>query len=172
MATVTDLMAVIDAFVSAPKRILGADLPYQWRDGYSQYERVAKFPIEFGGQSSDAARFEVVGFPQSPEPKFRLSLVYITCICRLDYTDETHPNTMRDSMDNVPPFVSGPHYHSWALNRRFFKGVSTVQKLHNAELFQMRSSFDSILRWFCQETNIEQLSGGHLIELPPRDRLL
>jgi hypothetical protein len=172
MAMVDDLLSAVDAFVSAPKRILGADEPYIWGNGYNPLEVKARFPIEVGGESPDAARLEIIGFPNASELKFRVSLCYSAAISRLDYTDETHPNTRRESGDSIPPLVTGPHYHSWALNRRFFKGVSKAPQLHNASEFLMRAQFGSILRWFCQEMNIDQPPGGHLIDLPRRERLL
>jgi hypothetical protein len=172
MVSAADLAAAVEAFVAAPKRIHGADQSYEWRQGYSQYERQVSFPIEINGELPEAARLLIVGFPQSRDMKFRLCLCFNAAICRLDYTDETHPNSQRIPADGVPPIVQGPHYHSWPLNRRFFKGVSKAPELYNAATFAMQSSFDSILRWFCHDMNIEQLNGGHLIQLPPRDRLL
>jgi len=172
MATVAGLLAAIDGFMAAKKAIRGADQAYQWSQGYSQYERQTSFPIEVGGELPAPARLLVVGFPQSREMKFRLSLCFGAAICRLDYTDETHANSRCVPTDGIPHEVHGPHYHSWRLNRRFFIGASKPPELHNAQTFEMDTSFDSILRWFCAETNIEQLSGRHLIELPPRDRLL
>lgn len=172
MAATEEFLKALDAFFGAKKTILGADQPYAWVAGWSQWERKAKFPIEVGGEAPDGARFEVIGFPQERELKFRLSLCWNSAICRLDYTDEAHPNTFCRDDDGVPPSVSGPHYHSWRANRRFFKGVSTAPQLHNAEPFATRGSFDSILRWFCAEVNIEPLKGSHLICLPPREKLL
>lgn len=172
MVTAADLAAAVDKFVAAKKTIYGANLPYQWMKGYSPYEVVVKFPLEVDGELLPAARLEVVGFPRAQELKFRLCLCFSAAICRLDYTDEIHPNAMRVGEDGIPPMVSGPHYHSWGLNRRFFKGVSTAPKLHNAKPFNMHAQFDSILRWFCSEANIDQPSGGHLIALPLRDSLL
>lgn len=172
MATALDWVNAIDAFVAAPKIIHGADQPYNWGPGYNQNERRAIFPLEVNGQLLEAARLEVIGFPELPDLQFRLSLCYNAAICRLDYTDETHPNTQSEPGDGVPPSVEGHHYHPWSKNRRFFKGAATAPKLHNAVPFEMVSSFDNILRWFCNETNIQQPNGGHLIELPPRERLL
>lgn len=172
MTAAGDLLSAIDAFVQSQKRIHGADRRYEWRPGYSQHEVVASFPLEFGGEMPKAARLEIVGFPRTTELKFRIALCYSAAICRLDYTDETHPNTHRKTEDKIPPHVTGPHFHSWALNRRFFKGASTPPKLHNAEPFTLEARFDSILRWFCDMAHIDQLPGGHLIELPRRDSLL
>jgi hypothetical protein len=114
MATAGDLADAIDAFVGSRKSILGANEHYEWGPGYSQYERKAMFPIEIGGESPQQARLELVGFPQERELKFRLSLCWNAAICRLDFTDETHTNTMRMDADGLPPWVEGPHYHSWS----------------------------------------------------------
>jgi hypothetical protein len=172
MATAKELIDAVEAFLTARKSISGAYEPCIWGPGYSQYERKTTFPIEVNGELPEAARLEIIGFPQAAKLTFRLSLCFNCAICRLDYTDETHANTMRIASDGIPHSVTGPHFHSWRVNRRFFKGTSTAPKLHNAERFVMNASFDSILRWFCQETKIDQLGPGHMIELPPRDRLL
>lgn len=172
MSAKPDLTKAIDAFVEVRKTILGANTGYSWGYGYSQNERVVRFPIEVDGQSSSAARLEVVGFPQSNDLKFRLSLCWNAAVARLDYTDETHSNTLRQHDDQIPASVTGPHYHSWKLNRRFFIGAASIPKLQNAEPFIVHASFDSILRWFCHDLNISQPQGGHFISLPPRDLLL
>ncbi len=176
MAPKHDMQQVIDEFLNSKKAILGADNHFEWVSGYSQYECKAKFPIILDGESQQHARFELTGFTNSTELKFRLALCFGAIICRLDYTDETHANILRLSEENLPSVVHGPHYHSWNINRRFFKGVKPLQKpapkLENAEIFKMRGNFDSILRWFCAEVNIEPLSSAHLISLPSRDFLL
>lgn len=172
MVTAADLAAAAEAFMAAPKILHGSQQPYTWGPGYSQHEVVAHFPIEVDGELRDGARLTVVGFPQAMNLKFRLCLCCGAALCRLDYTDEVHPNTLRGVSDDIPSIVDGPHYHSWPLNRRFFKGALTAPKLHNAEEFLLGTSFDSILRWFCTDVNIASLPGGHLIALPTRDTLL
>ena len=172
MVKAQDWIIAIDAFVAAPKIIHGANLPYTWGAGYNHNERRAIFPLEVNGELSDVARLEVIGFPDFSDVQFRLSLCYNAAIFRLDYTDETHPNTQCEDSDGVPPSVEGHHYHPWSKNRRFFRGVSTAPRLHNAIPFTMVSSFDNVLRWFCDETNIQQPNGSHLIGLPPKERLL
>lgn len=172
MAGKADLLAALDAFVAEPKAIIGATNAYTWGPGYSPHERQAEFPLLFRGESDKAARMVVVGFPDAGELKFRVSLCYNAAICRLDYTDETHPNNRRMPTDDVPPYVKGPHFHSWELNRRFFKGAATVPRLELAEPFTVNSGFDSLLRWFCSRMNIEQPPNGHYIALPKRDTLL
>jgi hypothetical protein len=91
----------------------------------------------------------------------------------LDYTDEYHPNSLLIDGDGIPAAVNGPHYHSWRINRRFFKGASLAPKLHNAEPFVNQArTFDAVLRWFCDDTKIVGLPPSHFIELPRRDTLL
>ena len=177
MATIPDLLDAVDAFVHADKRIAGADGPCIWAPGYNKYEKKTKFPIEVGGELIDAARLEIIAMPDRFTSdrtgiQFRISLCYNAAICRLDVTDEIHPNTRRIPEDNVPPDVEGPHFHSWKLNRRFFKGISTAPELHTAELFTSKGSFDSNLRWFCQQVNIQQPDGRHVIELPTRTNFI
>jgi hypothetical protein len=170
--TAKELIEAVEAFLRAQKSIQGAHESYTWGPGYNQFERKTSFPIEVNGELPQAARFEIIAFPSATSLKFRLTLCFNCAVCRLDYTDETHLNTYSTPADGIPYSVTGPHFHSWELNRRFLKGAATAMELHNAERFSMSASFDSILRWFCQRTNIDQLRGGHLIELPPRDRLL
>lgn len=172
MATARELSEAVDAFLRAQKSIHGAQEPYSWGPGYSQFERKTSFPIEVNGELHQAARLELIGFPSAAILKFRLTLCFNCAVCRLDYTDETHVNAYATLADGIPRSITGPHFHSWELNRRFLRGASTAFELHNAEPFTMTVSFDSILRWFCQRTDITPLAGGHLIEPPPRDRLL
>jgi len=172
MAKIVDIASAIDVFMDAEKTIIGADQPYVWGEGYNPHERVVKFPLEVAGEQK-GARLEVVSFPNEIALKFRLSICFNAAICRLDYTDENHTNTLSAPNDGVPSAVSGPHYHSWRSNRRFFKGSAMAVKLHNAEPFVNQArTFDAILRWFCADTKIRGLPPNHLIELPRRDRLL
>ena len=95
-------------------------------------------------------------------------------VVRLDYTDETHANSISGVLAGVvPQTVEGPHYHSWPLNKRFFKGGSLAPQLHDAVPYVGAArTFDAVLRWFCSDTGIEQLPPGHMIALPPFERLL
>ncbi len=172
MAEKNELLRALDAFVLEPKRIIGATAPYSWGPGYSSVERMVEFPLEYRGEGDKAARLVLVGFPTARELKFRISLCYNAAICRFDYTDETHPNVLKLINDNLPPLVKGPHFHSWEINRRFFRGAATVPRLELAEPFSEPGGFDSLLRWFCSRTNIEQPVSGHYIRLPTRDTLL
>lgn len=172
MATVADYLSALDQFMESEKTIVGADQPYSWSDGHSRHERVARFPLEVYGEQK-GAHLMVVGFPDSPYLKFRLGLCFGAPLCRLDYTDECHQNSLLIPEDGVPFLVNGHHYHSWPINRRFFKGMASPPRLHNAVEFSTNArTFDSVLRWFCEDTRIVGLPPGHLIELPRRERFL
>lgn len=173
MATKVEITAAVDVFMATPKRVLGHDSPPQWGPGFSQYEVVMKYPLEIEGELR-GAQFMVVGFPRERKLKFRLGILFPAMICRLDYTDETHPNSIGGFLKGSVPFaVTGPHYHSWRLNRRFFRGVTVPQTLHDAAPYnESGRTFDAILRWFCADTNIESLPADHLISLPRLELLL
>jgi hypothetical protein len=143
------------------------------RPGFNQYEVVMKYPLEIEGELR-GAQLMVVGFPRERKLKFRIGILFPAMICRLDYTDETHVNSISGGfLGAVPCSVTGPHYHPWALNRRFFRGVTTPQRLHDAAPYnESGRTFDAILRWFCADTNIESLPTDHLISLPGPDLLL
>ncbi len=179
MATRADLLTAVGAFMAAPKRIVGHQSPPPWSEGWYPDERVMRFPLEVAGEQG-GSQLMVVGFPFQRDLKFRLGILFPGMVCRLDYTDETHANTVDAVMTvdgtmsgTVPATVTGPHYHSWSLNRRFFKGVTKPPKLHDAIPYPGGGrSFDAVLRWFCTDTNIESLPPGHRIELPPSGLLL
>jgi hypothetical protein len=173
MATRGEIVAAVDAFMATPKRIVGFDSPATWAPGFSAHERVMKYPLEIEGELR-GAQLMVVGFPLQRDVKFRLGILFPAMVCRLDYTDETHNNSADGVMGGIcPPVVVGPHYHSWSLNRRFFKGVTRPPKLHDALPYNENGrTFDAVLRWFCSDTCIEQLPTGHLIEPPPPERLI
>jgi len=159
--------------MASPKRIVGAEFAPQWGPGFTPHEVVAKYPLEIEGEMR-GSQLSVVGFPHQRELKFRLGILFPAMICRLDYTDETHPNSIDGAMSGaVPPIVVGPHYHSWPHNRRFFRGVTKPPELHDAIPYPGNArTFDSVLRWFCADTNIESLPPGHAIALPPPDRFI
>jgi multimeric flavodoxin WrbA len=93
--------------------------------GFNQYEVVMKYPLEIEGELR-GAQLMVVGFPRERKLKFRIGILFPAVICRVDYTDETHVNSISGGfLGAVPYSVTGPHYHSWVLNRRFFRGVTT-----------------------------------------------
>nr|RAV91175.1 hypothetical protein DBT53_11535 [Aerococcus mictus] len=167
-----NLVAAVDAFLKAPKRIIGADSAPVWRDGFSPAEVEMKYPLEIEGEMRGASLM-VVGFPRERALKFRLGILFPAMVCRVDFTDEVHANTLMVPTDGIPGIVKEPHYHSWSLNRRFFRAMSKPPKLHNAEPLPCAGrSFDAVLRWFCTDTNIEALPPGHMIELPKMERLL
>lgn len=171
MATLAETLEAIDAYMASPKRIVGHDMKASWSPGFSRHEAQTKYPLEVLGELR--GQLMVVGFPYQRELKFRLAILFPGPTCRLDYTDETHPNSLGGTDRGLPPFVKGPHYHSWPLNRRFFKGATKPPELHDAAPYtESGRTFDAVLRWFCADTNIESLPPTHRIELPPTEQLL
>lgn len=161
------LLGSIDAFMATPKRVLAADTALPWGPGHNRHERQIRYPLEVAGESS-GSQLMVVCFPGERTLKFRLAILYGASVCRLDFTDETHPNTADGVLYyGLPPIVTGPHYHSWPLNRRFFRGVTTPPMLHDAIPYGGAArTFDAVLRWFCTDTAIDSLPANHRIELP------
>jgi hypothetical protein len=164
-------LAMLDAFMAADKRIVGADQPIAYQPGYSRHEQVAKYPLEVAGEQHGAI-FTVTGNPSKPQPFFRLQILFPACLCRLDFTDEFHANALREPLDGIEYSMHGPHYHSWPINRRFYKTIDRPVELHNAiPLPECGRSFDAVLRWFCADNKIESLPANHRIELPVRRTL-
>jgi hypothetical protein len=129
-------VATIDAFMDAEKRLLGADGPLLWGPGRNINERVLRLPIEVNGELLGQS-LAITGFPRERRLKFRIGIIFPPAICRIDYADnERHPNSLARPLDYVPPFVRGPHYHSWRANRRFFSAPTTPIRLRNAEPLQ------------------------------------
>jgi hypothetical protein len=172
MATLGDMVAAITAYMAARKRIVGYDSAPTWAPGFSPHEVVMKYPLEVDGELR--GQLWVIGFPRAKGLKFRLEILMPTPICRLDYTDEKHANSAEGYMLGfVPPIVIGPHYHSWPINQRFFRGAAKPPKLHDAlPYIEQGRTFDAILRWFCTDTNIDSLPGSHLMGLPEPGLLL
>jgi hypothetical protein len=141
-----NLLDVIDRMMAAPKIAGGVDLPPIWRDGWPGQEPAASFPLEIEGElrGLEGMRLLVVGLPDAPGLQFRLGILLQGSVCRLDHTDEVHANSYRMPEDALPPLVRGPHYHSWILNRRFFKGVTSPPLLRNAESYGGPGSLDRV----------------------------
>ena len=171
-AQVDDFVALYDAVMAAPKRIRGTNSPPVWGPGFTPHERQMLYPLEIGGELS-GSQLMVICFPRERGLKFRLGILHGGLICRLDYTDETHPNSLGGQASGLPPVVTGPHYHSWPLNRRFFHGATKPSRLHDAAPYDGSGrSFDAVLRWFCADTMIRSPPANHRIELPPPDTFL
>jgi hypothetical protein len=173
VATVPEIIDAVDAFLATPKRIVGYDRLPQWGPGHNVHESATKYPLEIEGELR-GSQLMIVGFRRDPGLKFRVGILFPAMICRLDYTDETHLNSIDGHLrHDIPAVMTGPHYHSWPLNRRFFRGVTKPPKLHDAVPYSGAGrTFDAILRWFCADVRIDSLPPDHRICLPERDLLL
>jgi hypothetical protein len=109
--TRVDLAVAIDTFMGTPKRVAGYDSPPAWAPSFTPYERVAKYPLELEGELRGAQLY-VVGFPVERDLTFRLGILFPAMVCRLDYTAETHGNSLTGYLSGaVPMTVTGPHWH-------------------------------------------------------------
>jgi hypothetical protein len=172
MTTRAQKVAQIDAFMAARKEILSPNLQGAWQPAHTPNERMLKWPLAIDGVISGGLL--VQGDPtRRDRPFFRISILCPATICRLDYTDETHPNSHRIVGETLPAIVHGEHYHSWPINRRFFKDFDHPVEIHNAVPYVGGGKqFDSVLRWFCTDNNIEPLPPDHQIALPKWEKLI
>jgi hypothetical protein len=116
-------------------------------------------------------RLIVKAYPRESDLRFRVVLTAATCIWRLDYEDDPHINPL-----NAPEFggmtLAGPHYHSWADNRRFGTPNSLPKKLRIARLLPAEiKTFSAAFRWFVDQTNIE-IDSSEVPDLPRKVTLL
>lgn len=160
---------LVDKVLSSTKLLAGIGIPQRWQPNRDPNELSIKIPIEIEGQQV-GHKLVAVFEPASHTLKFSILIVVNeVCITRLDF-DPTggHTNSLLAFQYGIPAVVSGKHFHRWSLNRRFVTGVGHLERLENAEdIPQNIRTFDSALRWFCGECNI-QLPHNHAIELPPR----
>lgn len=172
MVTRAERIAAINEFMVAPKRVVRPESVGEWRlGGANDDEREIQWPLEIDGEHVPDAFLKIVGWVRD-RTHFRLMVLHSVAICRLDYTDEIHTNPP-PHLNRVPPLVAGPHYHSWLINRDFFLQHDPPVRLLNALPYDGGGqSFDAILRWFCDDVNIEPLPPAHRIELPRLEQLL
>lgn len=174
MASAKDFIAAADGFLATPKRLIGSTTPQDWQEGRSSGEGALtlKFPIEINGEQDVRHKLALTAYPNDEDLRFHIALIFQFAIFRLDF----HSSAQHGNIDAVrlrlplPGTVSGPHYHPWDYNKRLIRNVSEAFKLTIAvPLDENIRQFDSALRWFCAETNIEL--ANHEIQLPPRTGL-
>lgn len=158
----------IDALIAAPKAILGEP---DWQQPFATELRLI-MPLAINGVSC-GADLKVTAFPLDGHSKYCVHICAPSSIWRVDYDlGATHTNNFERPADLEEMWIDGPHYHAWRDNRRFATHGALPLHLHNARMLpENLRSFDSALRWFCEQTNIEQPQNG-LIDLPRRTRLL
>lgn len=160
---------IIDDLLAAPKTMDGVP---DWQDAPYRGEQRIVMPLRIDGVSTGADLL-ITSYPFIGHTKFRIMINADKCVWRIDHVmDEPHINSFDKPPDLLEFDFNEPHYHSWQDNRRFCTHFSLPNELQNARIMPAHvRTFDSSLRWFCGETNIEQPPNG-LIDLPPRRRLL
>lgn len=168
MAKGDQLAQAVDAFMAAPKTLHGTRAP-EWSRARDSYAVRLKLPIELAGELS-GQHLLIEAFPDRNPILFTIGLLFNErCVCRVDYdTAATHSNNWAPGL---PPFVQGPHWHSWELNRdELRKRPSQYLRLPYAIEFTQARAFDACLRWYCDTRNITL--GPHGIDYPHKSFLL
>lgn len=162
-----DVRRLMDAMLEADKTLSGTNFWKPDEDGDAQRWIGV---IEVAGELPGVT-LVVKAYPRAPTLKFRIMLNSGKCIWRLDYDHDGHMNSLK-SPAHAGLLLEGPHYHSWADNRRLATANSLPSRLRNARLLpQGIKSFNSAFRWFVQETKI-QISTIDTPDLPKTDTLL
>jgi hypothetical protein len=166
----------LDAFMAAQKRIVNPHVQTVWVPHHIAGEKIMSWLLEIGGEIHPHARIAVTA---SLIPRdamfFRLQVLCPMALCRLDHTDEFHPNPLTCDVPGLPNSVEGLHLHPWVPNRRYFEVPphSGAVELRIAVPFEEPvQSFGNALRWFCNQARIEPLPPNHVVELPDPDQLL
>lgn len=160
---------LVDKVLASTKNLAGIGLPQRWQPNRDPNELSIKIPIELDGLQV-GHKLVAVFEPTSHTLKFSiLIIVGEVCVTRLDF-DQTggHTNSLLALQHGIPAVVSGKHLHRWNINKRFVTAVGHLERLEIAEAIPDNiRTFDSALRWFCDECNI-QLPHNHAIALPAR----
>jgi hypothetical protein len=162
-----DVRALIDALLLGEKALIGYGMWQQGnREGCHQWSRAVEFLGEISG-----ARLEVKAYLHHESLKFRILLNEQRCIWRLDFANDDHTNPLTSPETPGQP-ITGPHYHSWADNRRFATSVALPRRLRIARLLPADiRTFEAAFRWFCSEVRIS-IKATEVPMLPERNVLL
>jgi hypothetical protein len=167
MAT-PSIVTLIDGWLRAEKTLGG--IP-QWQDAghHGQWRLVV--PLLIDGVST-GLEIEICAYPNREPLRFGIVIKQPKCIWRVEYDlTAVHVNSLNAPKDILSTLIEGPHYHSWADNRRFVATNSLPKSMKNArKLPDSIKSFEAAFEWFCRETNI-QLPPPGTIRLPARTEL-
>ena len=170
MAAGPDIRETIDKLLAAEKTLAG-DAVFQALQGDQRQQRWRK-ACAIQGEVTPLD-LEVQAYPDSPNLKFRIILIYQRAVWRLDFSDDGgHPNHTNRPKDLEAGPITGPHYHCWSDNRRFATKTSLPHTLRNARRLPNNiQTFENTFRWFCGETRIE-VPTAEIPALPSRVSLL
>lgn len=162
------IASLVDDFLAAAKEVRGVPT---WRPTGHHGQHRLVCPLFVGGESVGAT-LDITAYPNQAELQFTINLIFERCIWRLEHGGtEQHTNSLDAPHDLMGAVLDGPHYHSWADNRRFSTRRELPKRLHNARLTDPEiASFEAALEWFCRQTSIVTPPPG-VIVWPRRDEL-
>jgi len=170
VAAQPDIRVTVDRLLAAEKTLAGT-ASFQPLQGEQRQQRWRKACVIQGEVTP--LDIEVQAYPDSPNLKFRIILIYQRAIWRLDYSEDgTHFNSTNRPNDLGAGPICGPHYHTWEDNRRFSTKSALPHTLRNARNVPSNlRTFENAFRWFCGETRILVLT-AEIPCLPTRVSLL
>jgi hypothetical protein len=154
---------VVDDFLACDKTLEGTA---DWQD-FGEESRL-KWPISVDGILTDAS-LDATAYPFAGLYPFTITLNFPPCIWRLEHGPGylRHDNPLEE-MSQFDRTLWGPHYHSWADNRRLAKANALPPELEWArQLPEEIRKFEHAIRWLCGETKI-MIRTEQVIELPPK----
>jgi len=175
---VANFIAAVDTFIEQPKRLVGANASFVgWMPGRDRDEARLIFPLEIAGEQLGHTLI-ISAFPDSPTLRFRLILMFLGWdVSRLDFDQNVkHANRFPRFAPTfgrgraLPGLVTGPHWHSWQINKETIHSLANPFKLPYALPFTETQQFDASLRWFCAKHSIEL--DHHNIVYPHRVKLI
>jgi hypothetical protein len=163
-----DIRVLIDRFLATDKTLVGAS---DWQPDQNGALRW-RVNVAVAGEIRHGFALEVKAYPELGRDRFRIILMAEKAIWRLDCADDApHNNPLSGPADIREQIIKGPHYHSWADNRRFATAKALPNELHIARVFE-GCAYRSAFRWFCSETGIAGIPSLDLPELPRSGRLV
>lgn len=158
----------IDALLAIEKQIIGrAD----WSDIHQHGETRLILSVLVAGEAA-GVRLVVKAYPDVKPPKFKIVLCAPKAVHRLDFDSTARHVNSLDRPADLPPSVTGHHYHSWEDNKRFSTFNGLPRDLLNARPLPANiQSFPNALRWFCSGVNLT-LGANDVIDLPRSTRLV
>lgn len=148
----TDVEA-IDDFLVRTKYLKGN--PPEWKKSNRLWEYSMQWPIvDDLGIEVGELRFKL---PRGSNASDSVSVIYRNNpIWRIDLAakDDCEPNPPDAAAFSLPPFVCGPHEHSWQDNRNFVAEVGFGELIYRRGIPPQIRRFEQILPWLAEKINL------------------